>query len=159
MPQLAKGGKHVFGWSMINDDLKIRIPDEAFQEYRLFSTTKLIIFSGSRTSGGFAVSTPQSIVNSLLGENIVELAGYKKDTDSFSLPELEIVKHNERWFCWTGLHDEKYFYISKDILVSLYVEIGHKLLVIRGSSIGPAFAAKGPIYKEALNHKNIVAYR
>ena len=33
MPQLSKGGKWIFGWVVVDDTRKIRIPPEAFGEY------------------------------------------------------------------------------------------------------------------------------
>lgn len=35
MPQLVKGGKHVFGWSRVGDTGRIIIPPEAMEEYHL----------------------------------------------------------------------------------------------------------------------------
>ena len=35
MPQLAKGGKFVFGWSLLRDDYTVRIPDMAVDEYKI----------------------------------------------------------------------------------------------------------------------------
>ncbi len=40
MPQLVKGGKYIFGWTSINKDLRIRIPNEIYDEYKLIKTDK-----------------------------------------------------------------------------------------------------------------------
>ena len=37
MPQLNKGGKYVFGLSLINDDLTVQFPTQALEEYRVLS--------------------------------------------------------------------------------------------------------------------------
>ena len=56
MPQIAKGGKYVFGWSVIGENGKIVIPDEAVREYHLEPDDKLLLISGSKTSGGIVAA-------------------------------------------------------------------------------------------------------
>jgi len=158
MPQLVKGGKYVFGWTTINSDLQIRIPDETFDEYKFIETDKLIIMSGSKASGGFSINSPYSIVNSKFGYNIIKALGYIKESDSFTVRELEIVKPGERWLSWTYLDKEKYFKLSDELINTMATGAGAKLLVIRGSGTGPAFITKGIIYNEALNHKDIIEF-
>jgi len=158
MPQLVKGGKYVFGWTTLNNELRIRIPDETFDEYEFIKTDKLIIISGSKSSGGFSIITPDSIVNSKLSNNIVKLIGYKKETDSFIKDKLEIIKFGNRLISWTSLDKEKYFRLSKELVESFNLKIGCKLLVGRGSGLGPAFIAKGTIYNEALKHKDLLEH-
>ena len=35
MPQVTKGGKFIFGWSVINKNLKIQLPQMAINEYNV----------------------------------------------------------------------------------------------------------------------------
>ena len=56
MPQLVKGGKYVFGWSVVSKDYRIVIPEEAMLEYRMEPREMVILLSGSKTSGGFSVA-------------------------------------------------------------------------------------------------------
>jgi len=156
MPQLVKGGKYVFGWTVLNNDLSIRIPDEAFDEYKFIETDKLIIISGSISSGGFSIITPDSIINSKLSNNIISLIGYKKEINSFTADRLEIVKYGKRLISWTSLDKKNYFELSNELINLLNIKIGCRLLVGRGSGLGPAFIAKGTIYNEALKHKDIL---
>ena len=158
MPQLVKGGKYVFGWTNINIDLRIRIPDETFDEYKFIETDRLIIISGSRASGGFSISSPYSIINSKFGYNIIKALGYIKKSDLFTVKKLKAVKHGKRWLSWTYLDKEKYFKLSDELINTMDRGAGSKLLVIRGSGTGPAFITKGRIYNEALNHKNIIEF-
>jgi len=152
MPQLVKGGKYVFGWTRINKDFKIRIPDETYDEYHFGETDKLIILSGSKSSGGFSIITPNSIIKSKLSKNIIRLIGYKKDSNSFTTNKLEIIKHGDRLISWTSIENKIYFRLSKELITSLNINIKDKLLVGRGSGLGPAFISKGTIYQEALKH-------
>lgn len=158
MPQLVKGGKYIFGWTRINNDLKIRIPDETYDEYKLNETDKLVILSGSKSSGGFSIITPYSVINSKLSKNILRLVDYRKDSNSFKTNELEIIKQGERLVSWTSLEKDKYFRLSNDLISALNLNIGKKLLVGRGSGLGPAFIAKGTIYEEALKHKDLLEF-
>ena len=57
MPQLNKGGKFVFGLSVIHPDLTIHIPPQALSEYDATRDGKIIIFTGSKITGGFCVTT------------------------------------------------------------------------------------------------------
>ena len=45
MPQLNKGGKYVFGWSVIGADGTIHFPTMALSEYNLTSEPEIIIFT------------------------------------------------------------------------------------------------------------------
>ena len=158
MPQLIKGGKYVFGWTLIHKDFKVRIPDETFDEYKFIETDKLIILSGSKSSGGFSIIAPDSIINSKLSNNIISLVGYKKDTNSFTTNKLDIIRQGERLISWTSLDNERYFRLSIELISLLTLNIGDKLLVGRGSGLGPAFIAKGIIYEEGLKHKDLLEF-
>ena len=57
MPQLNKGGKFVFGLSIIYPDLTIHIPPKTLLEYDATRDGKVIIFTGSKITGGFCVTT------------------------------------------------------------------------------------------------------
>lgn len=50
MPQLNKGGKFVFGFSVIQPDLSLRLPTQALLEYDAAQDGKIIIFTGSKIS-------------------------------------------------------------------------------------------------------------
>jgi hypothetical protein len=158
MPQLVKGGKHVFGWSVITDELKVRIPDEAYDEYSFGHTDKIIILSGSETSGGFSINTPCSVANSKFGDRIISLIGYIKESDEFTIKRQKIVRAGERFISWTNLLDDKSFYLSDDLMDFLGVHSGSRLLAARGSGVGMTFISRGPIYNEALKHNALLVY-
>lgn len=48
MPQLNKGGKFVFGLSLIHDDLTVQFPTQALEEYQVLNDDKIIIFKKRR---------------------------------------------------------------------------------------------------------------
>ena len=61
MPQLNKGGKFVFGLSVIHPDLTIHIPPQTLLEYDATRDGKVIIFTGSKITGGFCVRNCRKI--------------------------------------------------------------------------------------------------
>lgn len=60
MPQLNKGGKYVFGWSVIGAEGTIHFPTMALSEYNLTSDPEIIIFTGSEVTGGFCVTNQRN---------------------------------------------------------------------------------------------------
>jgi len=158
MPQLVKRGKYVFGWTMINDNYKVRIPDEAYEEYGLTRSDKAILISGSKSSGGLSVNSPDSIYYSKFSNQVLTAVGYNRASGKFSIDRLEIVKLGERLISWTILDKEKYFHLSEIFIGKLDIKKGDRLLVIRGSGIGPSFIRKGIIFNEALKHKDILEF-
>jgi hypothetical protein len=155
MPQLVKGGKYIFGWTTLNIDLKIRVPDEACEEYHLKENEKLVLLSGSRASGGFSIMTPSSLMDSKLSDPIIGLIGYRRETDSFSKEIFVPVRYGNSLISWTYLDTDRSFRISSELTDLLDLKAGDRLLVGRGSGLGPSFIGKGKIFKEALLHKEL----
>ena len=56
MPQMNKGGKFIFGQSLIRPDGRVRFPPQAAEEYRIASEGKVYLFTGSKITGGFCVT-------------------------------------------------------------------------------------------------------
>jgi hypothetical protein len=73
MPQLAKGGKYVYGWILINEDFSINLPDQIITEYNIQDRNTLYLMTGSKSTGGFCVLTKEllenSKINSILNDN------------------------------------------------------------------------------------------
>ena len=56
MPQMNKGGKFIFGKSLIRTDGTLRIPPQAMKEYHIADEGKVYLFTGSKITGGFCVT-------------------------------------------------------------------------------------------------------
>lgn len=54
MPQLNKGGKFVFGLSLIHDDLTVQFPTQALEEYQVLMMIKSLSLQEVRLRVGFA---------------------------------------------------------------------------------------------------------
>ena len=52
MSQMNKGGKFIFGKSLIRDDLSIHLPTQALTEYSTTAEGKVYLFTGSKITGG-----------------------------------------------------------------------------------------------------------
>lgn len=126
MPRLVKGGKWVYGWSIVGRESRVCIPPDACREYRFQAGERVVFLKGSRTSGGFGVArsgevmaSPVPLVRRSLGTGIVQAGG------RVALPR------------------------------SLDIRPGERLLVVRGSGIALGFIQHGPILEEATAHADL----
>ncbi|MFX1566867.1 MAG: hypothetical protein ACFFCV_00710 [Promethearchaeota archaeon] len=151
MPQIAKGGKYVFGWSKVGNQGKIKIPPEAFQEYNLSLDKSVILFSGSKTSGGFGLSSIRILRNSIMNETMEKnpsLANYKT-------PEGEIVEIKNKKYCWLKIQEDISIIMPERTLNAFSINKNDILLSGRGSHLAIGFIAKGSILEEAKKHPEI----
>ena len=72
MPQMNKGGKFIFGESVIHADGTVRFPTQAVDEYSIASEGKVYLFTGSRITGGFCVTRKGLLLPSKLGHILTE---------------------------------------------------------------------------------------
>lgn len=151
MPQLVKGGKYVYGWTNVAEDGRIRIPPEAFAEYKLAGCDRVILMSGSKRSGGFGLTTVDRLKDSAIGQVLEELP----ELTSYSIPDGVPRKKNSRVFCWANLSSDGCFKVRQDTLKLYGIEPGQKLLVVRGSGLALGFLARGPIVGEAQKHRGL----
>ncbi len=153
MPRLVKGGKHTFGWSRVADTGGIRIPPEAVKEYRMKDSEKLIVLPGSQTSGGFGLGSEESVGKSAL--RIV--LGEYPELGQFRLPDGEAIEYKGKQYCWITLGNGAVT-VPPETLQKYGVNIGDKLLVIRGSGLAIGFAVRGPIVEEAKKHRELQVF-
>jgi hypothetical protein len=129
MPQLAKGGKWVFGWVIVGPRRKIRIPPEACDEYGFRAGEEVIFLAGSRTSGGFAIGRPGTLARSKI--SLESRALGKGKIGPSGIVELPPE---------TGLPP------------------GDRLLAGRGSGFALGFIRQGRIFEEALRHDELPVF-
>jgi len=154
MPQLVKGGKHVYGWSKVGDSGRIAVPPEAIKEYHFNNPTKVFLMTASKRSGGFGLTTKQLLMNSQLSvvlEKNPELA-------SFHLPEAKTTKIGTKLYCWTTMDANGCIRVPLETLQDYGISAGDRLLVGRGSGLALAFIIKGPIIEEAKKHSELTTF-
>ena len=126
MPQLVKGGKWVFGWVSIGLHGELAIPPEAWHEYGFWTGDEVAFLPGSRSSGGFGLSTPRLLA---------QMAG---PVQSRGLARDHIGEDGQLV-----------------VPPAVGMQPGDRLLAVRGSGRALGFVAQGPIYDEALRHPEL----
>ncbi|MFW9915052.1 MAG: hypothetical protein ACFFGZ_05515 [Candidatus Thorarchaeota archaeon] len=151
MPQIVKGGKYVFGWSTVDPNGKIVIPQEALEEYNFLHAKRLILIPGSKKSGGFGLSTIESLAKSRLSFILDEEPQFA----AFQVPEGEIVEIRGKPYCWAKLLHKSDISVSINALERYGIYPGSSLLSVRGSHLAIGFLVRGPIFEEAKNHSEL----
>jgi hypothetical protein len=125
MPQLAKGGKWVFGWVVVSRDGAVRLPPQAAAEYGFEPEMALAFMRGSRTSGGFGLGKQALLASHPYLSGRLLCQGFFQADGTVFLP------------------------------VELGMKAGERLLVVRGSGHALGFTRHGPIYELARQHTEI----
>lgn len=131
MPQLAKGGKWVFGWVVVQPDRSVTIPPESWKEYGFEVGEEAIFIRSSRTSGGFILGTPRLIAGTAVSLDIEQRVlgrGHIETIGHVTLPER------------------------------IEMMTGQRLLVVRGSGRALSFLHYGRIVEEAQKHPEIEVF-
>lgn len=149
MPQLNKGGKYVFGWSEIKEDGCVHFPGKVIEEYGLSQCSELILISGSKISGGFCISTYQTLLASKLN-NILKSNPKLMKRETL---DGEAISYKGRRYCWTAFYDGEHIKLTEDMLKEFELKIGDNLLIIRGSNIAYDCIVKGPLVEMAQQSK------
>jgi hypothetical protein len=101
MPQLAKGGKWVFGWVVVGQDCEIRIPPEAWSEYGFQMQDDILFTRGSRRSGGFGAGRREVLAGSPIRTRALAEGTITKQ-GRVSLPQTLDVQPGERLLAARG---------------------------------------------------------
>ena len=153
MPQLVKGGKHVFGWTIVSS-AGIRIPPEAEEEYKFKDGDPLTLIPGSVTSGGFALASPAALQQSPLWA----VLRTQPQLVNFEIPEGDDIEINGKYYSWVKLRQSSVL-VPPHTLERYGIRRRDRLLVVRGSGLGLGFAVRGPIVDEAGRHPEIEVFR
>jgi hypothetical protein len=101
MPQLAKGGKWVFGWVIVGPGNEEHIPQAAYHEYG-FQAGELVVFTrGSRRSGGFGVGKHERLALSPIHSRILE-EGSMREGMKVCLPQSLQIQPGEKLLAVRG---------------------------------------------------------
>jgi bifunctional DNA-binding transcriptional regulator/antitoxin component of YhaV-PrlF toxin-antitoxin module len=151
MPQLVKGGKYVFGRSRISDGGRIAIPPEAINEYKLKPDTKVILMSGSKTSGGFTIAKKSLLEQSEIGGVLAEIPELRDGR----IEEGKIIEHKKKKYGWTRIRAQNTIKPGDEALEAFGLKPGDDLLSVRGSYLGIGMINQGPLVKHARTHPEI----
>lgn len=152
MPQMNKGGKFIFGKSRIQNDLTVQFPPQAVEEYHMKAEDKIILFTGSKITGGFCVTRKGLLAPSKLGhilENNPMLLNYQTK-------EGEFIRYKGRAYCWINMSDNGAVRLNQEMMEFLDLKIGMELLSIRSSDIAFTMGAKGPLLEKSYSYGGII---
>ena len=147
MPQMNKGGKFVFGKSLIRDDLTMHLPPQALTEYNATVEGKVYLFTGSKVTGGFCVTKKGLLKPSKLGHILTD----NPSLQSYQTAEGEFVPYKGRSYCWVNISENGVIQLTKEMMDFLDLVIGMELLSIRSSNIAFTMGAKGPLFEKSEN--------
>lgn len=148
MPQMNKGGKFIFGKSLIRDDLTVHLPTQALTEYNATAEGKVYLFTGSKVTGGFCVTRKGLLEPSKLGHILTDNPALQ----NYQTAEGEFIKYKGRSYCWINISENGVIQFNQQILDFLHLKIGMNLLSIRSSDIAFTMGAKGPLLEKAENY-------
>lgn len=145
MPQLNKGGKFIFGRSLIRENGSVRIPDQAMREYGMAEEKSAYLFTGSKSTGGFCVTRRGLLEPSRLGHILRD----KPELLHCSSEPGAFLPYKGRSYCWVELPSNGEILLSADMLRFLELAPGMELLSIRSSDIAFTMGARGPLLERA----------
>ena len=149
MPQMSKGGKFIFGKSLIRDNLTIHLPTQALTEYNATLEGKVYLFTGSKVTGGFCVTRKGLLEPSKLRHILTDNPALQ----NYQITEGEFIKYKGRSYCWINISENGVIQINQKILDFLNLKIGMELLSIRSSNIAFTMGATGPLLERAHNYE------
>lgn len=149
MPQMNKGGKFIFGKSLIRDNLTIHLPSQALAEYNATSEGKVYLFTGSKVTGGFCVTRKGLLEPSKLGHILTDNPALQ----NYQTTEGEFIKYKGRSYCWVNILENGVIQLSQQIMDFLNLNTGMELLSIRSSNIAFTMGATGPLLERAANYE------
>lgn len=145
MPQMNKGGKFIFGRSLIREDGSIRLPDQAAEEYGLTAGGRVYLFTGSKITGGFCVTRKGLLGPSKLGHILRDLPALERYEASPGV----FLPYKGRSYCWMDLSPAMELRLPPAVRAFLDLTPGMRLLSIRSSDIAFTMGAKGTLLERA----------
>lgn len=152
MPQLNKGGKFVFGISKVQTDFNVQVPTQAISEYKITRDSKVILFTGSKITGGFCVTNKTLLAASKLKHILVDCP----QLAMYELPECEFIRYKGRGYCWARINEAGLIHLTQDALKYLNISVEAELLSIRSSDIAFTMGAKGPLLDKAHAYQGVI---
>lgn len=149
MPQMNKGGKFIFGKSVIGENGNIQIPPQAIEEYDIVAEKRVYLFTGSKSTGGFCVTRKGLLQPSKLGHILTDNPDLMNCTSGYG----QFIKYKGRSYCWADISKTGQIVLTKEMMSFLKLKPGMKLLSIRSSDIAFTMGAKGPLLEKSENYE------
>ena len=150
MPQMNKGGKFIFGKSLIREDGALQFPEQAVREYDIARERRVYLFTGSRSTGGFCVTRKGLLEPSRIGRILADNPALK----DYTAEQGDFIRYKGRFYSWVNITDDGRIVLTKDMMSFLKIEPGMKLLSIRSSNIAFTMGAYGRLLDESRKHED-----
>ena len=141
MPQLNKGGKYVFGLSAISNRREILFPAENLEQYPVQKEGRIIIFTGSKITGGFCVTSKQLLGQSKLKHILDDCPALSQ----YTIDEGEFVRYKGRGYTWLHISQNGVVRLPENTMRYLNLSCGDILMSIKSSDIAFTMGARGPL--------------
>lgn len=148
MPQMNRGGKFIFGKSVIRDDGSVQFPSQAIEEYDIAGDKRVYVFTGSKSTGGFCVTRMGLLRPSKLGHILAD----NPDLLNYTSKNGEFIAYKGRAYCWTDVSQSGKIVLTPDMMDFLHLAPGMQLLSIRSSDIAFTMGARGPLFEKSLHY-------
>ena len=166
MPQMNRGGKFIFGVSVIGRDGLVQLPPQAVEEYSIDAEGRGYLFTGkrrdelhlrsqrpahrrgmagSRSTGGFCVTRRGLLLPSKLGHILTETP----ELLNYAAPAGRFIPYKGRAYCWVEISEGGAVRLTGEMLAFLHLTPGMRLLSIRSSDIAFTMGAKGSLLERA----------
>ena len=149
MPRMNKGGKFIFGKSIVRENGAVQIPTQAVKEYDIASEGKIYLFTGSKSTGGFCVTRKGLLLPSKLGHILTEnhaLLNYTAECGKF-------IQYKGRAYCWIDISQTGQIFLTREMMNFLNIKPDMQLLSIRSSNIAFTMGATCPLLDKADSYK------
>lgn len=124
MPQMNKGGKYIFGMSVIREDGSVQFPTQAVTEYLIAEEGKVYLFTGSKSTGGFCVTRRGLLLPSKLGKILEETPALR----DYTAKQGNFVPYKGRSYCWTEITQSGQITLTEGMMAFLplpWAQKGH----------------------------------
>ena len=142
MPQLNKGRKYVFGLSAISNRQRDTFSGRDPLCNILFKQEgRIIIFTGSKITGGFCVTSKQLLGQSKLKHILADCPALSQ----YTLDEGEFVRYKGRGYTWLHISQNGVVRLPENTMRYLNLSCGDILMSIKSSDIAFTMGARGPL--------------
>lgn len=148
MPQMNKGGKFIYGKSVIREDGELQFPEQAVHEYDIAAERRIYLFTGSKSTGGFCVTRKGLLEPSKLGHILSD----NPELNQYALKRGTFIQYKGRSYAWIEISKDGRIKLTDEMMSFLSIEPGMALLSIRSSSIAFTMGAYGRLVEESLKH-------
>lgn len=149
MPQLNKQGKFVYGISIIKKDLSVQLPDQILREYSIAQSGKIIVLTGSKSTGGFCITSKEILEKSKLSHILNDLTKLR----DYQLASGEFIQYKGRSYSWIPITESGLIQLPIEMMKFLGLSAGNELLSIRSSNIAITMGAFGPLLEKARRYQ------